>query len=82
MNLSHRIVERVKLSTSLAISLEFTLEAAEDVVESDTALAGRRMIPPMRLHRRATLAADGETLTIGIERVTGPGGRDHVSVAT
>ena len=88
MNLSHRTVERVKLSASLAISLEFTLEAAEDVVESDTTLAGRRMIPPMqtlkplRLHRRATLAADGETLTIGIERVTGPGGRDHVSVAT
>ena len=78
MNLSHRTVERVKLSASLAISLESTLEAAEDVVESDTTLAGRRMIPPMqtlkplRLHRRATLAAEGRPSPLELNALLGP----------
>jgi len=41
VNLGHRAVERVELSASLATFLEFTLEAAEDVVESETTLTGR-----------------------------------------
>jgi len=41
VNLGHRAFERVELSASLATFLEFTLEAAEDVVESETTLTGR-----------------------------------------
>ena len=90
MNLGHRAVERVELSASLATFLKFTLEAAEDVVESETTLAGRAHASahaahsdkPLRLHRGTTLATDGGTLTIEIERVTGTGGRGHVLVVT
>ena len=66
-NLSHRTVERVELNASLVTFLQFALEAAEDVVKSETTLAGRAHASahathsnkPLRLHRRTTLATDG-----------------------
>ena len=90
MNLGHRAIQRMELGTSLATFLEFILETAEDVVESKTALAGRAHASthaahtdePLRLHRRATLTANGGPLTIEIERVTGTSGRRHVLVMT
>ena len=80
----------MELSTSLVTFLEFILETAEDVVESKTALAGwahasthaAHTDEPLRLHRRATLTANGGPLTIEIERVTGTSGRRHVLVMT
>ena len=90
VNLVHRAIQRVELSTSLATFLEFTLETTEDVVESKTALAGRAHAAthathadePLWLHRGATLAANTGTLTIEIECVTGTGGRVYVLVVT
>ena len=35
---------------------------------------------PLGLHHRTTLVANGRSLTIGVERVTRTGGRDHVLV--
>ena len=89
MNLVHRAVQGVELGTSLATFLELTLEAAEDVVKSETALARRAHAAthaahtnePLGLHRRTTLAADiGGTLTTEVERVTGTSSRGHVLV--
>ena len=86
MNL--QAIQRVELSTGLVTFLEFTLEMAEDVVESKTALAGRAHASahaahtdePLRLHCRATLAANGRPLTIEVKRITGTGSRRHVLV--
>ena len=56
--------------------------AAEDVVESRTALAGRAHTAhtahadkPPGLHRRATLTANGRSLSVEVERVTETGSR-------
>ena len=89
VNIAHRAVQREELGTGLATFLEFTLEAAEDVVESETALArwahaathAAHANEPLRLHRRATLTADvGRSLTTKIEGVTRAGGGVHVLV--
>ena len=88
VDLAHRAVEREELSTGLATFLEFTLEAAEDVVEGKTALAGwthaathaAHADEPLRLHRRATLAANGRSLATEVEGVTRAGGGGHVLV--
>ena len=88
VNLAHRAIQRVELSTSLAAFLEFALETAKDVVESKATLAGRAHATThaahtdesLRLHRRATLGANGGSLTIEVERVTRTGGRSHVLV--
>jgi len=90
VNLGHRAVERVELSASLVTFLEFTLEVTKDVVESETTLAGRAHASahathsnkPLRLHHRTTLATNGTTLTVEIERVTGTGGRGDVLMVT
>ena len=41
VNLAHRAIQRVELSTSLAAFLEFALGTAKDVVESKATLARR-----------------------------------------
>ena len=90
MDLVHRAVQRVELSTSLPTFLQFTLEAAEDVVESETALTGwthatthtTHADKPLRLHRRATLAANSGSLTTKVECITRSGGGGHVLVVT
>ena len=65
------------------------MKATEDVVESETALArwahatthAAHADEPLRLHRRATLAADvGRSLTAEVEGITGAGGGVHVLV--
>jgi len=88
VNLVHRAIQGVELSTSLATFLKFTLETAEDVVEGKTALAGwthatahaAHTDEPLRLHRRATLASSAGSLTVEVKRVTRTGGRGHVLV--
>ena len=88
VNLAHRAIQREELSTSLATFLEFTLEAAENVVEGKTTLAGwahaashaAHTNEPLRLHRRATLATNGGSLTTKVEGVTRAGGGGHVLV--
>ena len=78
----------MELSARLATFLEFTLEAAEDVVEGETALSrwahaaahAAHADEPLRLHRRATLAANSGSLTIEVEGVTGASRRGHVLV--
>ena len=84
VNLVHRAIQGVELSTSLATFLEFTLETAEDVVKGKTTLAGwthaAHTDESMRLHRRAALASSTGSLTVEIERITGTGGRGHVLV--
>jgi hypothetical protein len=88
VNLVHRSIQGVELGTSLSTFLEFTLETTEDVVESKTALSGwthatahaAHTDEPLRLHRRATLAANGGALAVEVERVTWAGSRGHVLV--
>ena len=79
---------REELSTGLVTFLEFTLEAAEDVVEGKAALAGwthaathaAHADESLRLHRRATLAANGRSLVSGVEGVTRASGGCRVLV--
>jgi len=89
VNLAHRAVQREELSTGLATFLEFTLKTAEDVVKGETTLAwwahaathAAHANEPLRLHRRATLAANvGGSLTTKVEGVTRAGGGGHVLV--
>lgn len=90
VNLVHRAVQRVELSTSLATFLELALETAKDMVESETALSGwahatahaAHADESLRLHRRATLAANSGSLTTEVERVTRAGSGSHVLVVT
>jgi len=80
----------MELSTGLATFLKFTLETAEDVVESETTLTGwahaaahaTHADEPLRLHRRTTLAANGWSLAVEVERVTWTSGGGHVLVVT
>ena len=88
MNLVHRTVQRVELSTSLTTFLEFSLEPAEYVVEGKTTLARgthatahtAHTDEPLRLHRRAALAGNGRPLTVEVERIAGTGGGSHALV--
>ena len=88
MNLVNRAIQGVEFSTSLMTFLEFALETAEDVVKSETALAGwthatthtAHTDEPLRLHRRTTLAANSGPLTVEVERITGAGGQGRVLV--
>ena len=78
------------LVTSLATFLEFTLEAAKDVVESKTTLAGWTCTAahatspdePLRLHSRAALTAGGRTLTAEVGCVTRTSCGSRVLVVT
>ena len=88
MDLVHRAVERVELSTSLTTFLKFALKTAKDMVKGKTALARRTHASahaahtdkPLRLHRRTSLAGNGRPLTVKVERVAGAGGGGHVLV--
>jgi len=61
VNLTYQAIQRDELSAALAAFLELTLKVAEDVVESETALAWwahavTRANEPLKLHRGVMLA--------------------------
>lgn len=90
MNVTHRAVQRVEFGSCLATFLKFALKTAEDMVEGQTTLARRAHAAthtahtdePLRLHRGASLASNGRSLTVKVERVAGAGSGGHVLVVT
>ena len=88
VNVIDRAVQGVELSASLATFLKFALKAAENMVEGETAFAGRTHAAAhaahtnesLWLHRRTSLTSDGRPLTVKIERVAGTSGGCYVLV--
>lgn len=59
MYLIHRTSERMQLGAGLATFLEFSLKAAEDMVESDTTLPWYAHIGAHASHTAESLLLDG-----------------------